>query len=58
MAGGAYDNPKGFWEDIEIVALNDKILAALGLQWDSLAEIDLDQLFYQPDIKKEPDLVT
>jgi len=30
------DNPRGFWENSDIVALNTRVLAALGLTWDSL----------------------
>jgi len=29
-------NPRGFWENSEIVSLNTRVLAALGLTWDSL----------------------
>ena len=28
------DNPEGFWEHLGFVALNDKLLAALGGAWD------------------------
>jgi hypothetical protein len=28
------DNPKGFWEPVGVVQLNEKILAALGATWD------------------------
>lgn len=30
------NNNKGFWEDLEIVALNDALLAELGMSWHSL----------------------
>ncbi|NTV13323.1 MAG: glycosyltransferase [Desulfobulbaceae bacterium] len=33
------DNPKGFWEDRDVVALNIEILEALGHSWHSLAPI-------------------
>jgi hypothetical protein len=29
-------NPKGFWENLPLVDLNEAILAQLGLQWDSV----------------------
>lgn len=29
------DNPEGFWEHAQLVAINDKILAALGFYWDA-----------------------
>ncbi len=38
------DNPSGFWEDRDVVALNDKVFAALGLEWHSLACISEDAL--------------
>lgn len=37
-------NPTGFWEDLEFVALNDKILAALGFTWDSVSMLDVGRL--------------
>jgi hypothetical protein len=33
------DNEKGFWEDAELSAINDELLAALGCRWDSLSLI-------------------
>lgn len=33
------NNSKGFWEDLEIVAINDAILAALGMDWHSLGSL-------------------
>ncbi|MBB2494404.1 glycosyltransferase [Aquipseudomonas ullengensis] len=33
------NNNKGFWEDLEIVALNDALLAELGLNWHSLGTL-------------------
>jgi len=33
------ENPTGYWEDKSIVELNDRVLAALGLHWDSLAPV-------------------
>lgn len=33
-------NAKGFWEDTEIVAFNDRLLAALGLNWSSCVPIE------------------
>jgi GT2 family glycosyltransferase len=32
----ATENPKGFWEHEDIVALNEQILQSLGLTWDSI----------------------
>ncbi|QSR87488.1 hypothetical protein EM20IM_03975 [Candidatus Methylacidiphilum infernorum] len=31
------DNPLGYWEDREIVAINEEVLASSGSSWDSLA---------------------
>lgn len=36
------DNTKGFFEDSELVALNDEILAELGLSWKSCVRADWD----------------
>jgi lipopolysaccharide biosynthesis protein len=32
-------NEKGFWEDTEVVALNEEILHAVGSAWDAVSEI-------------------
>jgi hypothetical protein len=34
-----YDNPTGFWESSELVALHDDILASAGSRWDDLGNI-------------------
>ena len=34
------ENPTGYWEDKTIVELNDRVLATLGLKWDSVAPIE------------------
>ncbi|HGY1042989.1 TPA: glycosyltransferase [Aeromonas salmonicida subsp. salmonicida] len=39
VTAAADDNPKGFWEDAEIVAFNDGLLGSLGIGWFDLAEI-------------------
>ena len=36
----ATDNPKGFWEPLPIVALNDELLASIGNSWDDWSLID------------------
>jgi hypothetical protein len=36
MPAVAGDNDKGFWEDLDVNALNDEVIAALGSNWDSL----------------------
>jgi GT2 family glycosyltransferase len=33
----AYDNPKGFFENKQVVSINQDILHSLGMEWDSLA---------------------
>lgn len=38
------ENATGFWEDVEVVSLNDRILAALGASWESVAEPDVGRL--------------
>lgn len=39
------DNVKGFWEEAEIVALNDRLLAAFGQRWDDV--LNLPHEWYQ-----------
>lgn len=34
------DNPTGYWEDPNIYAINERLLAVLGLKWDDVALID------------------
>lgn len=34
------ENPTGYWEDKGIVALNERLLGALGLKWDDTSSID------------------
>lgn len=36
----AGNNDKGFWEDRDVVAINDLLLEQLGASWDSLALLD------------------
>jgi len=36
---GKEDNEKGFWEDLDVVALNDRALAHLGRNWSSLTPV-------------------
>ena len=36
----AGDNQKGFWEDADIVAINDEILEFIGNSWDSILPIE------------------
>ncbi len=43
-------NEKGFWEDGDIAAFNNELLAALGRKWDSLQPILADEL-RQPRIE-------
>jgi len=46
---GQFDNPKGFYEDRDIVDFNDRLLASLGSRYDSLAPIP-DAAFLLPAI--------
>jgi len=34
------NNERGFWEDRQIVAINDAVLGRLGLAWDAIAPVD------------------
>ncbi|QSR89625.1 glycosyltransferase [Methylacidiphilum caldifontis] len=53
------DNPTGFWEDKDIMEINEEILAASGSSWDSFAPPSLD--FHEPRmvalLKKAEDLL-
>lgn len=40
----AGENDKGFFEDLDIVALNEAVLAAAGSSWHTLAPIELDKI--------------
>ncbi len=44
LVAPAADNPTGFWEDAEVVALNREILLATGNTWDSTSLHPADQL--------------
>jgi O-antigen biosynthesis protein len=37
------DNPTGYWENRRIVEINERVLAALGLDWESIRPIEEDQ---------------
>ncbi|WP_456384921.1 glycosyltransferase [Desulfolithobacter sp.] len=39
LAGPAEDNPKGFWENLDIQALNRKIFREIGHRWDSVRPV-------------------
>ncbi|HEY2475230.1 MAG TPA: sulfotransferase [Candidatus Cybelea sp.] len=34
------ENPTGYWEDRNLVALDDRVLESFGLRWDSIPRID------------------
>lgn len=38
------DNQRGFWEDRDLVSLNDKVLATEGLRWDSVRMTQFDSV--------------
>ena len=40
LLGAGPDNPRGFWEDEDIVALNERLLSTLGMRWHSVRHID------------------
>ena len=33
------DNPKGFWEDSEMLSFNERLMRAVGMEWDCLRPI-------------------
>jgi len=44
LAEPAEDNIRGFWEDKEVIAFNEKLLNILGSRWDSASFIQLNNL--------------
>ncbi|NKN32746.1 rhamnan synthesis F family protein [Marichromatium bheemlicum] len=40
----AADNSKGFWEDLDIIQLNDEMLQAIGQEWHSLRPLQTSDL--------------
>ena len=39
-------NAKGFWEDLDVVSIDDRVLLALGRTWDSIEPIAPDEATY------------
>jgi hypothetical protein len=44
------DNPTGYWEDKNILDLNERLLAAFGLKWEDVALID-DARWERPEVE-------
>jgi len=44
LLGAHESNPKGHWESIEAIEINDDLLAALGRRWDDVRELPVDWL--------------
>lgn len=42
LFGAHPENPTGYWEDKGIVDINERVLAALGLRWDSTDAVGID----------------
>ncbi|MBU2790368.1 sulfotransferase family protein, partial [Acidithiobacillus caldus] len=38
----ALDNPKGFWEDLDVVRINEALLAEIQSSWDRVGLLDID----------------
>jgi GT2 family glycosyltransferase/glycosyltransferase involved in cell wall biosynthesis len=45
----SHENPRGFFEDEPMVALSDRVLASIGLRWDSIGLIQ-EEAWRQPDV--------
>ena len=43
------DNVKGHWEDLDVLAFNERLMAALALEWDLIGEAD-DALMAAPSL--------
>jgi len=55
-----YVNPKGFFEDVEVLTLNDEMLSAIGSDWYRVSPIDasqLESLKQQGFIQRAADLI-
>lgn len=37
-------NPKGFWEDLNILEFNENLLATLGMRWDTFAPMSVERV--------------
>jgi len=44
------DNPTGYWEDRNIYAINERLLAVFGLKWEEVALID-DDRWDEPEVE-------
>jgi len=44
------DNPRGFWEDKELLEINELLLKACGLRWDSCKYPQVDG--FQPEVRR------
>ena len=51
LVEGAYDNPKGFYENQRILEINEKLLLRLGRRWDNVIALNHD--WYQPEHYKD-----
>lgn len=51
LLAAGYDNPKGFYENEELVRLNEEVLSILGQSWDTMDALPIDWL-------KNPQLIT
>ncbi|WP_312283665.1 glycosyltransferase [Candidatus Igneacidithiobacillus taiwanensis] len=46
MPPAAGNNDKGFWEDIDLVDLNERLLKAIGYAWDSVRSLQAEQVAF------------
>jgi hypothetical protein len=37
-------NPKGFWEDLDVLEFNENLLATLGMRWDTFAPMSVERV--------------
>lgn len=44
MAANEQENPKGYWESIDIAAFNDELLHSVGSSWDDVLPVDFNVL--------------
>ena len=49
LMGPSYDNPKGFWERLDVVKLNERLLNSAGCKWDAILNFKINAI---PDGEK------
>lgn len=43
LSGPGFDNPKGFWERLDVRDINDRLLSLVGASWDCVVDLDFER---------------